>query len=95
MRLPERGGDRRAWVDALNREDWAEACELTARWESVPCERILKQSFESAAGDLSVQGFYRSGNRTTFALGGHDDLSPTVERDGDGYLVHFDIAVIK
>ena len=98
----------RAWVDAINAEDYERACDLSVFSLKSQCVEVMKE--KPFGDDLEVEGFYL--NRTdegTFAVSSEGDRKPrgdgwtayaptggfVVERVDDEYLVHFEISVIK
>ena len=80
-------------MDAVNAQDWDAACALSVAGDD--CPRMLQHGFGDAAGRMRIEGFYSSGQRTSFAVNAPKGFKPVVERvDGD-WRVHFEVAVIR
>ena len=100
----------RAWVDAINAEDWERACELSVKVDEQECVGLVADGFRDAEGAMRIEGSYRSGDTTTFAIamprrrdrdgevGGWTGYGPgevAVERHDGEYLVHFEVTSIR
>ena len=98
----------RAWVDAINAEDYERACDLSVFSLKSQCVEVMKE--KPFGDDLEVEGFYLNrADEGTFAVSSEGDRKPrgdgwtayaptggfVVERVDDEYLVHFEISVIK
>lgn len=92
----------REWVEAVNADDWARACELSAE-ERAGCERALARGFADPEGDLRLGGregnaFTPSSSSASEVREGWSAYAPTVlvvERRGGRYAVHTEVHVIR
>ena len=90
----------RRWVEAINAKDWNRACELSVKESQAGCERAVAEGFGDAEGDMRIEGIYRSGDTTKFAVttprtrndGGREFA---VEQHHGEHLVHFEVAIIR
>lgn len=107
-----RGADEtaRAWVDAINAAEWDRACELSVKESQQECVTAASAGFGDAQGEMRIEGVYRSGETTKFAVttpqtrsGGKEvdgwtaygPAELAVERHDGEYLVHFEATGIR
>ena len=100
----------RAWVDAINDEDYDRACDLSVVDTKAECIDLLKH--EPFGEELEIEGFYSADDpdtEPTFGLSSREIRKPqgdgwtayapmdgfSVERDGDEYKVHVEVSIIK
>ena len=77
-----------AWVDALNAEDYARACQLSVAEDQDACRKLLEPEPFGKSG-LRVEGFYfnkgsDAGNEGTFAISSDADRKPR----GNGWTAY-------
>ena len=108
-RSPEETAE--AWVAAINEGHYEEACDLSVTGDEIDCVAAMEAKpfgddlrVEGFSEDEQAQD-----EVATFALSSADDRKPrgdgwtayaaregfSVEREDDGYLVHFEVSVIK
>lgn len=86
-----------AWVDALNADDYERACALSVVEKEQACVELLKAEPFGDSG-IKVEGFSGKGEEQgTFGISSAQDRSPRfiIERQGDEYLVHWEVSIIK
>jgi hypothetical protein len=98
-------GTARAWVKAINAQDWGRACELSVKDSQPGCIAATSEGFRDARGKLRIASMRHSGGKTLFAVTapapprgkrwtGYAPIEFAVEPHGGKYLVHFEVAVI-
>ena len=99
----------RAWVDALNAEDYERACALSVVDDEQDCVELLKAEPFGKSG-IKVEGFSEGGDKEgSFGISSAQDRRPrgsgwtayapldgfVIERHDDEYLVHWEVSIIK
>lgn len=99
----------RAWVHAVNAENWKQACELSVGGGEGDCVAALSAGFKGMRGELQVGRMREEGDDTLFALESsateqfektrgwtaYAPIELLVERHEGEHLVHFEVAVIN
>lgn len=86
-----------AWVDAVGERDWDAVCELSVRPEGLDCPQVAEAGLGDLRG-LALDGVFTSrdtGRVVVSADAGEPPGDLRLERRDGGWLVHFEVQVVR